>query len=117
MCITSFEKVLYIKRMTEIKLKSGETYFFYGRVEVKYGMISMTNPVFEPIDKNYRLKGYMPVYTVKGNLTQSAMKTMCQKMEGAESTSYKKQKFPSNNQSLERYTNRCKMSGYLCRLL
>ncbi len=59
------------------KLKSGEEYFFYGRVQIKYGMISMTNPVFEPIDKNNRLKGYMPVYSVKGNITQSGMKTMC----------------------------------------
>ncbi|MBO7214839.1 MAG: ATP-dependent DNA helicase RecG [Clostridia bacterium] len=59
------------------KLKSGERYFFYGRVQIKYGMISMTNPVFEPVDKNVRLKGYMPVYTVKGNLTQSGMKTIC----------------------------------------
>ena len=37
----------------------------------------MINPVFEEKDKNVRLKGLMPVYTVKGNLNQSAMKTMC----------------------------------------
>ena len=59
------------------KLKCGEKYFFYGRVQIKYGMISMTNPVFEPVDKNVRLKGFMPVYSVKGNLTQSGMKTIC----------------------------------------
>ena len=59
------------------KLKCGEEYFFYGRVQIKYGMISMTNPIFEPVDRNYRLKGLMPVYTIKGNLTQSGMKTMC----------------------------------------
>ena len=59
------------------KLKCGEKYFFYGRVQIKYGMISMTNPVFEPVDKNVRLKGYMPVYSIKGSLTQSGMKTIC----------------------------------------
>lgn len=58
-------------------LKSGEEYFFYGRVQVKYGAISMTNPTFEPVGKNYRLKGLMPVYSIKGNLTQSGMKTIC----------------------------------------
>lgn len=60
------------------KLKSGEEYFFYGRVNVKYGMVSMINPIFEPIDNRTRLKGFMPVYTIKGSLTQSAMKTICQ---------------------------------------
>lgn len=59
------------------KLKSGEEYFFYGRVSIKYGMVSMTNPVFEPAQKNVRLKGLMPVYSIKGNLTQSGMKTVC----------------------------------------
>ena len=59
------------------KLKCGEEYLFYGRVSIKYGVVSMTNPVFEPINKNYRLKGLMPVYTVKGNITQSGMKQIC----------------------------------------
>ncbi|MBR6737199.1 MAG: ATP-dependent DNA helicase RecG [Clostridia bacterium] len=59
------------------KLKCGEEYFFYGRVQVKMGMVTMTNPIFEPVDKNYRLKGLMPVYSVKGTIGQSAMKTMC----------------------------------------
>lgn len=59
------------------KLKCGEEYLFYGRVSIKYGTVSMTNPIFEPIDKNYRLKGLMPVYTIKGNLTQSGMKQIC----------------------------------------
>ena len=59
------------------KLKCGEEYLFYGRVSIKYGTVSMTNPVFEPVDKNYRLKGLMPVYSVKGNITQSGMKQIC----------------------------------------
>ena len=59
------------------KLKCGEEYFFYGRVSIKYGMVSMTNPVFEPTQKNYRLKGLMPVYQIKGSFSQSGMKTCC----------------------------------------
>ncbi len=59
------------------KLKCGEEYLFYGRVSIKYGTVSMINPVFEPIDKNYRLKGLMPVYSVKGNITQSGMGKIC----------------------------------------
>ena len=59
------------------KLKCGEEYLFYGRVSIKYGTVSMTNPIFERVDKNYRLKGLMPVYTIKGNLTQSGMKQIC----------------------------------------
>ena len=38
------------------KLKAGE-YLFYGRVQNKFGQISIVNPTFEPLDKNYRLKG------------------------------------------------------------
>ena len=51
------------------KLKVGE-YLFYGRVQNKFGQISMVNPSFEPLDKNYRLKGIVPVYSLKGKLTQ-----------------------------------------------
>ena len=59
------------------KLKQGEEYLFYGRVSNKYGNVSMTNPVFEQVDKNYKLKGIVPVYTIKGSLTESLMKTVC----------------------------------------
>ena len=48
------------------KLKPGE-YLFYGRVQNKYGQISIVNPTFEPLDKNYRLKGIIPVYSLRGN--------------------------------------------------
>ncbi len=56
------------------KLKVGKQYLFYGRVSNKFGLISMTNPVFEEIDKNYKLKGIVPVYSIKGSLTQSLMR-------------------------------------------
>lgn len=56
------------------KLERDKEYFFYGRVTNKYGMVSMTNPVFEETDKNQRLKGIVPVYAIRGTLTQSVMK-------------------------------------------
>lgn len=55
------------------KLKAGE-YLFYGRVQNKYGQISLVNPTFEPLDKNYRLKGIVPVYSLKGSLSQKIVR-------------------------------------------
>ncbi len=57
------------------RLKAGE-YLFYGRVQNKYGQVSIVNPSFEPLDKNYRLKGIVPVYTVKGSLTQGVLRSL-----------------------------------------
>ena len=56
------------------KLKPGE-YLFYGRIQNKFGQISMVNPTFEPLDKNYRLKGIMPVYSLKGSLSQKIVRS------------------------------------------
>jgi len=56
------------------KLKAGE-YLFYGRVQNKFGQISLVNPTFEEMDKNYRLKGIVPVYSLKGNLSQKVVRT------------------------------------------
>ncbi|MBO4939782.1 MAG: ATP-dependent DNA helicase RecG [Clostridia bacterium] len=55
------------------KLKPGE-YLFYGRVQNKYGQISLVNPTFEPLDANYRLKGIIPVYSLKGKLSQKVVR-------------------------------------------
>ena len=56
------------------KLKVGETYLFYGRVQKKYGEISVVNPSFELFDKNYRLKGIVPQYQSKGSLSQKLIR-------------------------------------------
>ena len=55
------------------KLKAGE-YLFYGRVQNKFGQISIVNPTFEPLEKNYRLKGIIPVYPLKGKLNQKVVR-------------------------------------------
>ena len=55
------------------KLKAGE-YLFYGRVQNKFGQVSLVNPTFEELDKNYRLKGIVPVYSLKGSLSQKVVR-------------------------------------------
>ncbi len=55
------------------KLKVGETYLFYGRVRNRYAL-SLTNPTFELIDNNVNLKGIVPVYKLKGSLTQKVIR-------------------------------------------
>ncbi len=55
------------------RLKEGE-YLFYGRVQNRYGQVSIVNPSFEPLEKNARLKGLVPVYPLKGTLTQRILR-------------------------------------------
>lgn len=56
------------------KLRSNVEYLFYGRVRGDFGGITITNPTFEEVDNNFRLKGIVPVYTLSGNLTQRAVR-------------------------------------------
>ncbi len=66
------------------QLKPGE-YLFYGRVQNKFGQVSLVNPTFETMEQNYRLKGIVPVYPLKGALSQkvvrAAVKEALQKTE------------------------------------
>ena len=55
------------------KLQAGE-YLFYGRVQNKFGQVSLVNPTFEPLEQNYRLKGIVPVYSLKGSLSQKVVR-------------------------------------------
>ncbi len=57
------------------KLKPGE-YLFYGRVQNYYDRISLVNPSFEPLEKNTRLKGLVPVYSLRGSLTQRVLRDL-----------------------------------------
>ncbi len=56
------------------KLKVGEEYLFYGRVQNKFGEPSLVNPSFELCEKVFRLQGIVPQYTIKGNLTQKVVR-------------------------------------------
>ncbi len=55
------------------KLEGGVEYLFYGRVQKKYGQITMMNPTFEPAEKNDYLKGILPVYILTPSLFQKSM--------------------------------------------
>lgn len=57
------------------KLKAEHEYLFYGRIKNEYGQITLMNPTFEPLDKNYRLKGIVPVYK-SGNIAQGIMSSI-----------------------------------------
>ena len=56
------------------KLRPDVEYLFYGRVKNGFGGTTLVNPSFEPIDNNVRLKGIVPVYSLKGNLTQKCVR-------------------------------------------
>ncbi|MGN0807357.1 MAG: ATP-dependent DNA helicase RecG [Candidatus Coproplasma sp.] len=66
-----FQTVWFNQPYVAQKLKSGEEYLFYGRVQNRYGMgASMVNPTFESADRVSKLKGIVPVYPLTGTLSQ-----------------------------------------------
>ena len=69
----AFSAIWFNQPYVAQKLKAGE-YLFYGRVQNRFGQITMVNPTFEPLDKNYRLKGIVPVYSLKGKLSQKVVR-------------------------------------------
>ena len=56
------------------KLRPGEEYLFYGRVQIRNGEISLVNPTFELCEKVYRLQGIVPQYQIKGSLSQKVVR-------------------------------------------
>jgi len=71
-----FSVIWFNNPYVEAGIKSDTEYLFYGRVQNRYGQCSLVNPSYELIEKNYRLKGIVPVYTVKGSIQQRSMKAM-----------------------------------------
>jgi len=69
-----FSAVWFNAQYVMSKLKAGVEYLFYGRIKCDLGGVTIINPSFEEVDKNTRLKGIIPVYTVRGNLTQRAIR-------------------------------------------
>ena len=51
---------------------------FYGRVRNEFGQRTLVNPTYEPLDKNEHLKGIVPVYRLKGKLTQKVVRRAVQ---------------------------------------
>ena len=57
------------------KLKVGEEYLFYGRVNLdRNERIGLVNPSFEPCEKNYRLAGIVPQYQLKNTIPQKTIR-------------------------------------------
>jgi len=69
-----FSVVWFNQPYVASKLKVGEEYLFYGRVQNKFGEVSLVNPSFELCEKLFRLQGIVPQYSVKGNLTQKVVR-------------------------------------------
>lgn len=74
----SFTAVWFNMPYVAKRLKAGE-YLFYGRVNNKYGQISLVNPSFEPLGSVSRLKGLVPVYGLSGSLTQKVVRDAVQR--------------------------------------
>ena len=69
-----FSVVWFNQPYVASKLLVGKEYLFYGRVRVESGSYQLTNPSFELLDNNFRLKGIVPQYKLKGNLTQKLVR-------------------------------------------
>ena len=78
------------------KLRVGADYLFYGRIRRGFGGVTVTNPTFEEVENNVRLKGIIPVYRLKGSLTQKcvrdAVRSVIPKMVGDSAIPYALQK-------------------------
>jgi len=68
-----FSVVWFNQPYVASRLQPDEEYLFYGRIQNKFGQITMTNPTFEKAEKNDYLKGILPVYTLTGGLYQKSM--------------------------------------------
>ena len=78
------------------KLRVGANYLFYGRIRRGFGGVTVTNPTFEEVENNVRLKGIIPVYRLKGSLTQKcvrdAVRSVIPKIVGDSAIPYALQK-------------------------
>lgn len=71
---SGFTIMWYNQPYVMTQLRTGCDYLFYGRIKAGFGGVTLNNPSFEPLDNNERLKGIVPVYTVKGCVTQKVMR-------------------------------------------
>ncbi len=71
----TFKVIWFNQPYVASKLKVGEEYLFYGRVKKdSFGGVTLINPSYEPCEKAFRLKGIVPQYQLKGNLTQKVLR-------------------------------------------
>ena len=67
--ITWFNQT-YLKSKFEI----GKKYRFYGKINLKYGKIELTSPVFDEIDKKNNTGRIIPIYPLTYQLTQTTLR-------------------------------------------
>lgn len=57
----------FVKR----KLRVGIEYVFYGKIQNRFGKLTMFNPILEEVNNLKKLKGLMPVYMLTEGLTSN----------------------------------------------
>lgn len=55
------------------KLNLDDSYYVFGKVKISYGKYEMTNPDIENMDKDYKAKKIMPIYSLTYGLTNNEL--------------------------------------------
>ena len=71
-CVLTWFNQSYLKN----KFQPGERYQFYGKVNVKYGKIGMSNPVFDKDGLNKNTGKIIPIYPLTYKLSQTRLRTI-----------------------------------------
>ena len=66
-CVITWFNQSYLKG----RFKVGERYKFYGKAQVKYGKVEMTNPVYDAENSTKNTGKIVPIYPLTYNLKQS----------------------------------------------
>ncbi|MDR1940185.1 MAG: ATP-dependent DNA helicase RecG [Clostridiales bacterium] len=64
----------YIKN----SLRQGRQYAFFGKATDFNGVLTLTNPIFEPLGEQKTLKGILPIYKTKGLIPQGIFRKFMQ---------------------------------------
>ena len=71
-CVLTWFNQTYLKN----KFKVGERYQFYGKVNIKYGRIEMTRPVFDKEGLSKNTGKIIPIYPLTFNLSQNKLRNI-----------------------------------------
>jgi ATP-dependent DNA helicase RecG len=53
------------------QISTDKEYTFLGKAEIKEGKLTFTNPLFEPLGEEKKLKGVLPIYRTQGLIKQA----------------------------------------------
>ena len=71
-CVLTWFNQTYLKN----KFKVGERYQFYGKVNIKYGRVEMTRPVFDKEGLSKNTGKIIPIYPLTFNLSQNKLRSI-----------------------------------------